>query len=260
MSQKNSSLKVSLKVGLKGVILNKINTRVFSSSSSKFIDDSMMSRIDKMIEKNKVLNKNTKNDLDQLNNNTTLDVLKNKEMLRFTEYTQKNYHYLDKSDRIRVDELIEKSERMDNLIVEKITTFDFNKIDDAKKALKLAELADNNRENTSKKIQEIITSSFDKKVSNNSVSKAEIDVFNILSAKRKEESNVFLEFKRNFFKGFNEKLNNTSNNTSDTISKKDYTMIREIKSSLAESSSIPDKVALSEELTNVVLDILNLFS
>jgi len=133
-------------------------------------------------------------------------------------------------------------------------------------------------------------STFEKGASNNTITQAEVDSFNILLRKRNIEKKEFLDFKNDHFKAIRTKLNGISKNSSDTtipsaIEKKIPTMATETKTSMATEtknsmatetnfsskvtetkascwgdSPIKDEVPLSEEIVNIVKEILDLFT
>jgi glutathionylspermidine synthase len=104
-----------------------------------------------------------------------------------------------------------------------------------------------------------------KRMSDGTISKVEVDVFNILLAKRNKEKEAFLNEKTSSFNKIYEKLN-ASKKISDGI-EKTQPMVKEISSSTREhdasslfEDNIPSEAPLSDEFLNIVKEVLDLFS
>jgi hypothetical protein len=154
---------------------------------------------------------------------------------------------------------------MDMLIKEKLSKLDLSKSTDLEKTMKLVDMSFDNKYKIFNKLIDIFKSNINKQSSDGTISKLEADVFNILLVKRNEEKEAFLKAKANSFNKIYEKLN-ASKNVSDSI-EKTYPMVKETKfSSIKENDAsffegnIPSEVPLSEELLNIVRDVLDLFS
>jgi len=178
----------------------------------------------------------------------------------------KHFHYLNPEDKLKATKLFDSGETMDHLIKSKLINLDLSKAEDCKKAIDLAELSFKSKYKIFNKLNDMFKSTMDKRVTDGTVSKAEGDVFNILLGKRTQEKEAFLTLKKDYFETVSEKLNRVPNKGSDIPKPSGLTpenlssMVPDGKSSLAEASSLPDKVPLTEEMMDIAKTILELFS
>lgn len=223
----------------------------------------MMEKINTMLEKSKAFEKKVKTSSDIIQEKNKMGQLKKEEWDKLGEFAQKYIPYLDKKDKIKAEGLFEQGERMDILIKDKLSKIDLSKPDDIEKTIKLANMSFDNKYKIFSKLTDLFKSNITRQSSDGTISKAEVDVFNILLAKRNKEEEAFLKEKTYSFNKIYEELNATKK-VSEGIPKT-YGTVEEIKSSgIKETTSffegdIP-KVPLSEELLNVVKEVLDLFS
>jgi glutathionylspermidine synthase len=154
---------------------------------------------------------------------------------------------------------------MDILIKEKLAKLDLSKSDDIEKTIKLVDMSYDNKYKIFTKVIDIFKSNITKRTSDGTISKVEVDVFNILLAKRNKEKEAFLNEKTSSFNKIYEKLN-ASKKISEGIPKT-QAMVKEISSSTREydastlfEDNIPSEAPLSDEFLNIVKEVLDLFS
>jgi hypothetical protein len=231
------------------------------------MESDMMTKINKMLEKSKAFEKEVKDSSSLIQEKNKMGVLKEKEWNKLTEFAEKYLSYLSKEERLKALQLFENGERMDKLIQVKLSNLDISKFEGCKEAIKLADMSFNSKYKIFNQLNDMFKSSIDKQSSNATISKMEVDVFNILLSKRDQEKQVFLNTKNKFLKSMKEKLDNVSKNSSD-IFEKTHPMVKETKSSsmLKETDTsfvegnISTEVPLSEELLNIAKEILELFT
>ena len=243
----------------------KINIRIFSSTASKYMESDMMKKINTMLEKSKAFEKQVKTSSDIIQEKNKMSELKKEEWNKLTEFAQKYIPYLNKEDKIKAEGLFEQGERMDILIKEKLAKMDLSKSGDIEKTLKLVDMSYDNKYKIFTKVIDIFKSNITKRISDGTISKVEVDVFNILLAKRNKEKETFLNEKTSSFNKIYEKLNG-SKKISDGIPKTEP-MVKEISSSTRENDAsslfednIPSEAPLSDEFLNIVKEVLDLFS
>jgi len=243
-----------------------VNFRFFSSTVSKNVKSEMMKKIDGLLEKSKAFEKQAKTTSDLLQEKKTLGHLKKLEGNRLEEFTQKYLPYLNDDDKQKAVELFDQGQRLDILIQDKISKVDFSKTDSIEKTMKLVDMSFNSKYKIFDKLIDIFKSSIYKQASHGTIKKEEVDAFNILLAKRNQEKEGFLNEKASSFNRLYERLN-ASKKMPDSI-EKPYPMVKDTSfSEMKDTSSssffednIPNEVPLSEELLNIVKDILDLFN
>jgi NADH-ubiquinone oxidoreductase chain 3 len=262
--------------------LNNANRRVFSNTAFKHSDSDMMSRINKLLDESKAFDRSVQEQHSLIGKKNKLAVLKEQEGKKNTDFIDKFMPYLSQENREKAFSLFDGAQKVDKLIADKTSNLEFSKIEDCKKAVDLAEWTYKSNYKTLSQVAEMFKSTFEKGASNNTITQAEVDSFNILLRKRNIEKKEFLDFKNDHFKAIRTKLNGISKNSSDTtipsaIEKKIPTMATETKNSMATEtnfsskvtetkascwgdSPIKDEVPLSEEIVNIVKEILDLFT
>jgi hypothetical protein len=233
-----------------------VNVRFFSTSLKKFVETDMMKKIDEMLTKSKAFDKQVQTSSDLFKENQKMGDLKKIEWKRLEEFAQKYIRYLNKEDQKKAEELFNQGERMDLLIKEKILKVDMSKSDEIEKSIKLVDMSFDSRYKIFNKLFDMFKLSIDKQTSDGTIKKVEGDAFNILLARRNQEKEIFLKEKASSFKKIYEKLN-ASKKVPDSIDKLD-SMGKETPSTFVEGN-IPEEVPLSEELLNIVKEVLDIF-
>ena len=164
------------------------------------MESDMMKKINTMLEKSKAFEKQVKTSSDIIQEKNKMSELKKEEWNKLTEFAQKYIPYLNKEDKIKAEGLFEQGERMDNLIKEKLAKMDLSKSDDIEKTLKLVDMSYDNKYKIFTKVIDIFKSNMTKRISDGTISKVEVDVFNILLAKRNKEKETFLNEKTSLIK------------------------------------------------------------
>lgn len=225
----------------------------------------MMKKINTMLEKSKAFEKQVKTSSDIIQEKNKMSELKKEEWNKLTEFAQKYIPYLNKEDKIKAEGLFEQGERMDILIKEKLAKMDLSKPNEIEKTLKLVDMSYDNKYKIFTKVIDIFKSNMTKRMSDGTISRVEVDVFNILLAKRNKEKEAFLNEKTSSFNKIYEKLN-ASKKISDGIPKT-QPMVKEISSYTREDDAssffednIPSEAPLSDEFLNIVKEVLDLFS
>ena len=234
-----------------------VNVRFFSTSLKKFVETDMMKKINEMLTKSKAFDKEVQTSSDLFKENQKMGDLKKIEWNRLEEFAQKYIRYLNKENQKKVEELFNQGERMDLLIKEKIFKVDLSKSDDIEKALKLVDMSFDSRYKVFNKLFNMFKLSIDKQTSDGTIKKVEGDVFNILLARRNQEKEIFLNEKASSFKKIYEKIN-ASKKVPDSIDKLDP--IGKVTPSTFVEGNIPEKAPLSEELLNIVKEVLDIFT
>jgi|GEM_PF-4454558 hypothetical protein len=234
-----------------------VNVRFFSTSLKKFVETDMMKKINEMLTKSKAFDKQVQTSSDLFKENQKMGDLKKIEWNRLEEFAQKYIRYLNKENQKKVEELFNQGERMDLLIKEKILKVDLSKSDEIEKSLKLVDMSFDSRYKVFNKLFDMFKLSIDKQTSDGTIKKVEGDVFNILLARRNQEKEIFLNEKASSFKKIYEKIN-ASKKVPDSIDKLDP--IGKVTPSTFVEGNIPEKAPLSEELLNIVKEVLDIFT
>jgi len=257
----------------------------FSKTTFKLADSDMMDRINKMLEKSRAFEKEIENTSNLINNKQKFELYRNRETENGFDFFMKYLNKLSTEDQNNVFKSIDQYERMHTLITEKINNIDITKPKDLLDSVKISEMFYNNKSKTFEGIQDIIKRYIDKGVKDGSISDSELDVFKILLGKRKAEAKTFLNLKNNYFKDIKEKLNNLPNNMSNSTNSstlpKPSVEVPHTSSTLPKPSvevphtsgvvpvnsltnmeklPISKELPISEELMNIVKDIMDLFS
>lgn len=234
-----------------------VNVRFFSTSLKKFVETDMMKKIDEMLTKSKAFDKEVQTSSDLFKENQKMGDLKKIEWNRLEEFAQKYIRYLNKENKKKAEELFNQGERMDLLIKEKIFKVDLSKSDDIEKALKLVDMSFDSRYKVFNKLFDMFKLSIDKQTSDGTIKKVEGDAFNILLARRNQEKEIFLKEKASSFKKIYDNIN-ASKKVPDSIDK--LNPMGKVTPSTFVEGNIPEEVPLSEELLNIVKEVLDMFT
>ena len=235
------------------------DSKGFSHTAIKRGDSEMMAKIKEMTDRSKAFKKSAEDMSSSIGEKNKFNALKDKEWNKLTEFVKKNFHLLNEKDQAKAIELFDEGQRMDNLISNKLVNLDLSKIEDCKKAVNLSEMSIKSKYTIFDKLNAIFKSSVDKKVTDGTISKPEVDVFNILLGKRNQEKEDFLKFKENYFKNIKDKFNNNTNNTKN-INKPSSSMVENIDSSSSvDHTTFADQIP-SQEIIDVVQSIFDSFS
>lgn len=273
----------------KSLIFTNTFKRGFSGTTLKKVKSggSVLSEVDKLLEKSRVFEKNL-NDLKAMTEKHTLleakaklSTLREVEWSRQTKFIETYMPYLNAEERKKVDVLLDKGERFDTLVKEKLDALNISKesnMEDLKKFTDYSSFDYSGKNKTFSGIEEVFKSHFDQK----GISSAEKDVFNILLAKRNEEKKAFYDFTNNHFAVIKDKINialKQSMDSKPTAFKPDkvpltetkevssvadtplHQTLSDAKSSVADAtSSFSDKPVLPDEALEVIQELLNYFS
>lgn len=172
---------------------------------------------------------------------------------------------------------------MDLLFAEKTNSLDHSKPEDLNKIVTYSELNFKSKLKTFEQVQELLLSTFEKGSSNKSIPSAEVYAFYVLLGKRNEQHKNFLEYRDKYFNflktSLNKKVSNTdtpvspavtspkstcavTDNKSSAVTDNKSSAITDNKSSgvTAEGGSIANKNSISDELIDIVNELINLFT
>jgi hypothetical protein len=259
--------------------------RVFSTTIIKHVKSGVLSEVDKLIEKSKAFDKNL-SELKSITEKHTLleqklklDNLKNEEWLKQSEFMKKYIPYLNENDRKKLIDSLDQGETMDELVKKKLDKLNLStdsSLHEFKESMKLSELTYSNKYKIFSKIESLFKFTID----NSKMSRAEKDAFYVLSAKRNQEKEKFLDFKNKHFNTLNEKIDNALKNYTDvkpstfktnkpyptdhkpsSVGRTTWDLgVYNNKGSMADSSYFTDKPPISEEILDVVKELLEYFS
>lgn len=264
----NNKIKLNMQAPInKKVVIFK---RGFSSTFIKQVKSGVVSEVEKLLEISKVFDKN----LSELKSMTErhslleakgkLDTLRDQEWLKQTEFIEKYLHYLNIKDRKKVIDSLDQGDRMDSLIKEKFDKLNLSQnstLEEFKESMRLSELTYSNKTKIFGRIEDLFKSTFD----SGNMSKAEKDGFNVLLGKRKEEKEIFFNFKDEHFSSLKQKidsaLSTSTNYKARNLSDKPHVTEAKLSSSLTETPSSDSGILPeSDEILTVIEELLNYFS
>jgi len=252
----------------------KDNVRVFSTTTIRYMDP-QESIINKIVAKNEAFKKDVELHSSLLAKKQKLDSMKAEEWNSFEKFTKQYIFYLNKEDRDKSIKLFDQGQKMDLLIAEKTSLLDQSKPEDLNKIVTYSEWHFKSKLKTFEQVQELLLSTFEKGSSNKSIPSAEVDAFYVLLGKRNEQHQNFIEYRDKYFNflktSLNKKVSNTDTPVSPAVtSPKSTCAVTDNKSSAitdnkssgvtAEGGSIANKNEVSDELIDIVNELINLFT
>ena len=221
------------------------------------------SKIDSLLAKNKAFNTSANKYAEDIKDRFRFDTLDDNEHKSAIEFVQKHSHYLKNEDHKEIQKLRDQTERMDKLITQKFHSIEWTTDENVKEAKKVADLASTNHTKYFNKINDLIKSNVDNKLANGSISQAEADIFHIQLGKRIQTRDTFLNIQEAHFNKISGKFDKVKSNTLDiakpTVKGEASSDVTNADFSSLANNSVGNKEPVSEEIIDVIKEILDLF-
>ena len=147
-----------------------------------------MSRINKLLDDSKAFDRRVQEHHSLKVKKDKWVVLSEQETKKKSDFIEKFMPYLSKEDREKGRLLSYNTKKKTNILIEdNASNLDISKTEDFKKAIELFELLHKTNYKAMNQVTEMLKSTFEKRASNNTITQAEIDSFNILLIKRNIE-------------------------------------------------------------------------
>lgn len=180
--------------------------RTFTSTATKSMESDMMARINALMEKNKAIQSQAKERQDLSVLTSKLEKFKANDLKDSNKFIERYKDYLSNEELAKVQDHALKDARVDELVKDKYTSLDLNSFADIETASRLTKITYESKYRTFNKILDIFKSSMEKRDLEGTISKPEMDVFQVLLGKRLEDRQAMLDFRNNEYLPLIEKL------------------------------------------------------